>query len=290
MEQKLVREITPLTNGDFFTFFSRKKKEFNFPLHFHEEYELNLILFAKGARRIVGDHISTIDDMELVLLGSNLHHGWFTHNCKSEMIHEITIQFNNEVLNNNFLNKNQSIYLKKLFESCKKGVLFPLEIISSIKDKIFLLKNSHGFSSVLGFMEILHLLSISKYSTLCNEGFGEATQPANSRRIKQIFEYMNQNFSSEISLRALSKLVNMHEASLSRFIKKSTGKNFIECLNEIRIGQSSRLLIKSSQSISEIAYSCGFNNVSYFNRVFKRKKRCTPKEFRENYADIKVYV
>jgi AraC-like DNA-binding protein len=139
-------------------------------------------------------------------------------------------------------------------------------------------------------MEILHLLSLSKYNTLCNEGLGEATQPANSRRIKQVFDYMNQNFSNEMSLGVLAKLVNMHEASLSRFIKKSTGKNFIDCLNEIRIGQSSRLLIESSQSISEIAFSCGFNNVSYFNRIFKRKKSCTPKEFRENYNDIRVYI
>lgn len=290
MNQKIVREITPLTEGDFFTLFSRRKKEFNFPLHFHEEYELNLILFAKGARRIVGDHIGTIEDMELVLVGSNLYHGWFTHQCKSEMIHEITIQFNNEVLNTNFLNKNQSIYLKKLFEDSKKGILFPIECIANIKDKILLLKNTHGFYSVLVFMEILHLLSLSHYNTLCNDGFREDIPTANSRRIKQVFDYMNKNFSNEMSLEELSKLVSMHEASLSRFIKKSTGKNFIDCLNEIRIGQSCRLIIDTSQSISEIAYSCGFNNISYFNRVFKRKKGCTPKEFRENYADIRVYV
>lgn len=285
-----MREITPLTESDFFTLFSRKKKEFDFPLHFHEEYELNLILNAKGAKRIVGDHIGTIDEMELVFVGSDLHHGWFTHECKSEMIHEVTIQFNDEVLNGKFLNKNQSSYLKKLFDDAKKGVLFPVEFVSSIKDKILVLKDTQGFSSVLYFMQILHELSLSKYSTLCNEGFQESAPTANSRRIKQVFDYMNKNFSNDISLKELSTLVNMHEASLSRFIKKRTGKNFIDCLNEIRIGQASRLIIDTTQSISEIAYSCGFNNISYFNRVFKKKKGCTPKEFRENFSGIRVYV
>ncbi|WP_299291603.1 hypothetical protein [uncultured Mucilaginibacter sp.] len=62
MQTNVVREITPLTQSDCFTMFSRVKKRFDFPLHYHEEYELNLILNAKGAKRIVGDHIEMIDD------------------------------------------------------------------------------------------------------------------------------------------------------------------------------------------------------------------------------------
>ena len=63
MSTNIIREITPLTQNDCFTIFSRVKKEFSFPLHYHEELELNLIINAKGARRIVGDHIDTIDDL-----------------------------------------------------------------------------------------------------------------------------------------------------------------------------------------------------------------------------------
>lgn len=290
MPQKIIREITPLTKSDFFTLFSRKKNNFDFPLHFHEEYELNLILHAEGAKRIVGDHIATIDGMELVFVGPNLYHGWFTHECKSEMIHEITIQFNNEVLNENFLNKNQSSRLKKLFEDSKKGVLFPPECILEVKDSILLLRETSGFTSVLAFMQIFHELSLSPYNTLCNEGFHEETPSANSRRIKLVFDFMNKNFASEVTLTDLAELINMHEVSLSRFIKKRTGKKFIDCLNEIRIGQACRMLIDTTQSISEIAYACGFNNASYFNRVFKKQKKSTPNDFRENYSDIRVYV
>ncbi len=290
LNQKIVREITPLTESDFFTLFSRKKTEFDFPLHYHEEYELNLILNAKGARRIIGDHVETIDDSELVFIGPNLYHAWFTHQCKSEEIQEVTIQFNNEILNTQFLSKNQSSYLRKLFEDSKKGILFPTETITDMQNMILTLKDSHGFNSVLNFMQILHLLSLSPYKTLCNEGFHEASLNANSRRIKLVFDYMNKNFRNDISLQDISSLVNMHEVSLSRFIKKRTGKSFVDCLNEIRIGQVSRLIIDTTQSISEIAYSCGFNNISYFNRVFKKKKGCTPKEFRENFTGVRLYV
>ena len=97
-----MREITPLTQNDCFTIFSRVKKEFNFPLHYHDEYELNLILNAKGAKRIVGDHIDEIDDVELVLVGPTLSHAWFTHHCTSGEIKEITIQWHKDLFDEKF--------------------------------------------------------------------------------------------------------------------------------------------------------------------------------------------
>ena len=95
MKNDLLKEITPLTNSDCFTVFSRTKTEFDFPLHYHEEFEINLIINAKGAKRIIGDHIAEIDELELVLVGPNLPHCWTTHQCKNNIISEITIQFHN---------------------------------------------------------------------------------------------------------------------------------------------------------------------------------------------------
>src|ERR1700712_2785821 len=98
-----MREITPLTPSDCFTIFSRVKTKFDFPLHYHEEYELNLIINAKGAKRVVGGSIEVIDDLELVLIGPNLYHAWFTHQAKSEAITEVTIQFHKDLFDDKFL-------------------------------------------------------------------------------------------------------------------------------------------------------------------------------------------
>ena len=70
------------------------------------------------------------------------------------------------------------------------------------------------------------------------------------------------------------------DVAFSRFFKARTGKTFVDTLNEIRLGHASRMLIDTTQSIGEVAYRCGFNNMSNFNRIFKKKKDCTPKEFR----------
>src|SRR5215218_7557469 len=106
MKNQLLREITPLTKNDCFTILSRVKKEFDFPIHYHEEFELNFIQNAKGAKRVIGDHMEDIDDWELVLVGTNLRHGWFTHKCKSKEIKEITIQFHRDLFDEKFLQRN----------------------------------------------------------------------------------------------------------------------------------------------------------------------------------------
>ena len=95
---------------------------------------------------------------------------------------------------------------------------------------------------------------------------------------------MNHNYDRGVTLGEVAKLVNMTDVSFSRFIKKRTGNTFIDTLNEIRLGHASKMLIDTTHSIAEISFNCGFNNISNFNRIFKKKKGCTPKGFRENFA------
>ncbi|RDV14993.1 AraC family transcriptional regulator [Pontibacter diazotrophicus] len=285
------REITPLTQNDCFTVFSRKKKEFKFPLHYHEEYELNLISNAAGAQRVVGDSIEVIDDLELVLVGSNLPHGWFTHQCQSENINEITIQFHRDLFDEKFLRRNQLSFIRTLLERSSKGISFSQETKEAFKPRLEQLAKKSGFDSVLELISILHDLSNSRnMRTLSNSTFTSEQFSYYSRRIEKAFEYMQTYYDKDITLADISKVVNMPEVSFSRFIKKRTGKTFVESLNEIRLGHASRMLIDTTETISEISYKCGFNNLSYFNRVFKREKGSTPKEFRQNYSSSCVII
>ncbi len=291
MHTNVIREITPLTSSDCFTLFSRVKKKFDFPLHYHEEYELNLIVNAKGAKRIVGDHIDLIDDLELVLIGPNQYHAWFTHQCESEEITEVTIQFNKDLFSDNLLKKNQLSFIRNMFERSQRGILFSKSTIQRLKPRIIGLSQKTGFDSVLELFSILHDLSTSRNMQILSDAtFNNEKSHYNSRRIEKAFEYMNANFNREINLAEVAKIANMPEASFSRFIKKRTGITFIDSLNEIRLGHASRMLIDTTQTIAEVAYKCGFNNISHFNRIFKKKKVCTPKEFRENYSGNRIFI
>ncbi|MGN6193777.1 MAG: AraC family transcriptional regulator [Ginsengibacter sp.] len=286
---KLLREITPLTQNDCFSVFSRIKNQFDFPLHFHDEIELNFIKNAAGAKRVIGDHVEEIEDVELVLVGSNLQHGWFTYKCKTRKIQEITIQFHRDLFDEKFLKRNQMNFIKTLFQRASCGVLFSRETALTIMPRINDLTQKQGFDSVLELMSILHDLSISRnFSTLSDASFNKEISSYNSRRIEKIMDYVNNNFGQNITLRDAAKIADMTEVSLSRFFRLRTGKTFVDTLNNIRLSHASRMLIETTQSINEIACKCGFTNMSNFNRVFKKKKNSTPKEFRNSYDSVGV--
>ncbi len=291
MKQDIMREITPLTQSDCFTLFSRVKKKFDFPLHYHEEYELNLILNAGGAKRIVGDHIEVIDEVELVLVGPNLYHAWFTHKCQSEQITELTIQFHKDLFEDRLLRRNQLSFIKTMFDKAQRGILFSRDTIERLQPRLLQLEQKNGFDSVLELFSILHDLSTSRnMRTLSDAGSDNEQFNYNSRRIEKVFEYMNANYSRPITLTEVSKVANMPEASFSRFIKKRIGSTFIDSLNEIRLGHATRMLIDTTHNVAEVAYKCGFNNISNFNRTFKKRKGCTPKEFRGNFSGNRIFI
>lgn len=288
----MLKEITPLTSSDCFTIFTRTKSEFNFPLHYHEELELNLVINAKGARRIVGSVMEEIDDIDLVLVGSNLPHAWKNHKCESKEIHEITVQFHKDLFDEKMLRRNQLHFIREMFERSKCGILFSRETAQALSGRLKDLQTRQGFDSVMELMSILHDLSVSRNARLISDAAFAQIQPShNSRRVERVIEYINQNFDKSVQLSDAAKLANMTKVSFSRFFKAQTGMNFIDSLLEIRLGHASRLLIDTNRSIAEVAYHCGFNNISNFNRLFKKKKGCTPKEFRENYTyEKRVFI
>ncbi|MDB5207475.1 MAG: transcriptional regulator, AraC family [Flavisolibacter sp.] len=294
MNEKLLREITPLTQSDCFTIHSRVKSEFNFPLHYHEEFELNFIQNAKSAKRVIGDHIEEIDDVELVLVGPNLQHGWFNHKCKNTEIKEITVQFHRDLFDERFLHRNQMGFIRTMFERSLRGISFSKETTQAITPRLFGITKKHGFDSVLELMSILHDLSTSRnMRTLSGVSFNNTeTISYNSRRVESIMNYLNNNFDKNITLTEVSKIAAMSDVAFSRFFKMRTGQTFVDTLTEIRLGHASRMLIETTHGITEVAYKCGFNNISNFNRIFKKKKDCTPKEFRQefNASGIRTFI
>lgn len=142
-------------------------------------------------------------------------------------------------------------------------------------------------------MSILHDLSISRdYRILSDSGFSDSEVFSyNSRRIEKVMELIHTSFDKHITLGEAARIANMTESAFSRFFKLRTGMTFIDCVTEVRLGHASRMLISTTSTIAEIAYSCGFNNISNFNRTFRRRKGSTPRELRESYDEgTRVFI
>lgn len=296
MAQKILLEIAPLTAQDSLFIVERHKKEFSYPIHKHNCCELNFIRGGKGVERVVGDSVEKIEDLELVLLTSDLEHVWQQGDCKAEDIQEITIQFELSCLPAELLKKNQFISIAQLIERAKNGVAFSQTCILNIYSLLMmLLREESSFQQMLIFFELIHRLSLDEEMRVLSSGSfsqsnSNSVSPASSRRVQKIKEYTETHYKEEIKLSHLADLIGMTEVGCSRFFKMRTGKTISEFITEVRLGHASRLLVDTTQSIAEVAYSCGFNNLSNFNRLFHKIRGLTPSQFRSTYQKNKILL
>ncbi len=291
MESSVIREITPLMGKDVLYIADRRKKEFTYPIHNHEVYELNFVERAAGVRRIVGDSNEVIGDYDLVLITSpDLEHVWEQNTCVSEDIREVTVQFDID-FNNNIFVRNPFNSMKKMMTEAQKGLAFPMEAIIRVYQMIDTLSSQKdGFYAFTQFLTILYELSKFEARPLASSSFAKVEISSDSRRVQKVKNFIDQNYRDEIRLPQVADIAGMSPSAFSRFFKLHTGRNLSEYVIDLRLGYASRLLVDSTNSVAEIGYSCGFNNLSNFNRIFKKRKGCSPTEFRENYHKTRVIV
>ncbi|HEY3373248.1 MAG TPA: AraC family transcriptional regulator [Prolixibacteraceae bacterium] len=281
------REITPLSQGDCLLVFDRVKSHFDFPIHFHPEFELNFIFNATDAERVVGDHKSYIRQYELVLVGPNVYHGWNDGKCESDLIHEITIQFHRDLIHESLLARNMMKPIKEMLINASGGILFADTTTRLIAPRLQELSQRNGMEAFIELISILHILSVSEHQKLLCQLPLTNSDFANSDRIKKVYQYIELNYQEKIKVEEVAQLLHMTEITLSRLMKQRTGKSFIDFLNDYRIGFATRWLTETNQSVAEIAFRCGFYNISNFNRIFKKNKSCTPGQYRLNFSGIK---
>lgn len=290
--KNIITEITPLKPDDCFYLVDRYKKQFDYPMHIHREMEINFIENCEGARRIVGDSVETLGKYDLVMIGPNLEHVWEQHQCHSDHIREITIQFMPDMLGETFLKKTQLRSISRLIERASYGVAFGLSaILRNYKIIEEITEAQTGFFRVLRFLELFYLLSQEEdCKVLSSTSFSNVENTSDSRRILKVQEYVSKHYAEEIRLETAAEMIYMSPTAFSRFFKLHTGRTFSEYIIEIRLGNASRMLAGTSRPIQEICYECGFNNISNFNRTFKRRRGYTPSEFREFYRKTRVII
>lgn len=275
----IIREITPLAKEDFFVVLYHPNAKFDYPTHYHPEYEINYVENAKG-KRIVGESVSQYNEVDLALIGPNVYHSWQSETGAADLV--VTVQFQQNIFPPGFSDKNILLPIKEMLERSNRGIVFEKRSIQQLAPLIKSLANENGFDSFLQFLNILHKMAVSaNQKILCSQSFSPRLDMFKSRRIATVTKFIGDNFENKIRIDEIGNLIGMTNSSFCHFFKKRTGKSFIDYLNDVRIGHASVQLMETTKSVSEISYGCGFNNISNFNRIFKTKKGLTPGEFRK---------
>lgn len=289
---EIITEVTPLSECDFLYVVDRTKDNLSFPVHRHSEFEINFVENCAGARRIVGDSVETVGDFDLTIVGHGVEHGWEQNECKSNHIREITIQFPVDIFGNEMLRRTQMQPVKVLLENAAKGVSYPVGSIMKVYHHLEeMMSAKSSFHQMMKLIEILHTMAIDPNGRLLSstKHAGKQTTVSNTR-LRKAQEYIAAHYKEDVRLPFLADMAGMSPSSFSRFFKLRTGRSLSDYVIGIRLDAASRELVTTQTPIAEICFNSGFNNVSNFNRIFKKNKGYTPKEFREIYKRNKFLV
>ncbi|MCA0397946.1 MAG: AraC family transcriptional regulator [Bacteroidetes bacterium] len=260
---------------------------FSTEFHFHRECQMVYVVESEG-KRIIGDSVEAFASDELILLGSDIPHVW--HNDKSYF--EKNNQGAHAVSFALFFNPDKLIELLSHFMPVKKietvlktakfGMMFSGQAKQSFKELLIGMIRQNKLNQMISLLKILELLTITKeYILLASRGYVNTYQAKDNDRIDKVFKYVFSNFTREIQLDEVADLINMNKQAFCRYFKSRTQKTFVEFVNDIRISHACKLMHDGGHSIGSIAYDCGFNSLSNFNRFFKEVKRITPREYKK---------
>ena len=259
------------------------KQEFDFPWHYHPEFELTYISNSQGLR-YVGNNIENFYENDLVLLGSNLPHCWINSSDQEEASKAVVIYLNKDLVK--WLCQEQFSGISALFEKSNQGIKFKSSVALKIKPKLYQLLNADPFEKYITLLQILQELSVTtEFNLLSQLGFSYELNYINNERINAVYEFVRNNYHKKISLADIAMHVNMTEEYFSRFFSKSLMKSFFTFLNEYRINRACKLLIETERQVSEICYQVGYESIPFFYRQFKKIKNLPPQSYRSRYLN-----
>lgn len=280
--REIQQEITPVSKDDLFIVLDYEDAKFDYPIHCHSEYEINLVLDTDGTR-VIGNYKEDFAGLDLIMVSPYIPHVW-----KSDKVHNhvVTVQFSNEMLKFPIMNKLQFRHIREFLDRAVPAVRFLVSKDSRIVSRLLDLKNHTGFDSGIEFLSLLNDLAVSEYTILSDSNM--EMRSSKSRRISRVCAYTEENLSKHISISDVANLVNMSESAFSHFFKSHTRISYVSYLNNLRIAKACRLLEGTMLSVSEICYECGFNNKSNFNRIFLKSRGVTPTVYRKYINNILV--
>lgn len=269
--------------------------QFTYPWHIHHEFEILYVIEGSGTR-FVADSIEEFQSGDLVLVGSALPHFWrsdekYLNSGGKLNVKYIVIQFPNDFLKSEIASYPEYHLIGDLLERASRGVWFSVEFTGKISGKIIKVAKSSGFERIILLQELLQTLAkTNDYKLLAGELYQHDTQNFTNFRLTKILQFLNTNYQQKIELESVADIANLHPAAFCRFFKEKTGKSLSEYVSDLRIGYACRLIIEGKLSVSQISYESGFNNLSNFNRTFKKHTGYTPtnyfQEFHKNEMEL----
>lgn len=279
-----LEKITPKRDRSFLLA-ERELPRFDAPWHFHPELELTLIVSSRG-QRFVGDSVEPFREGDLVLLGPNLPHFWHNPEPSSGRLltpaHSVVAQFLPESWGDAFWTMPECARIQRLFSRAARGLKFSGKAAVQTADRLRALGRLPGLPALLELIAILDVLAADRSARpLATLAYAPNLQSRTNQRLGRVYEYLIGHFCEPITLAQIARVAAMTPPGVSRYFRRTTGRNVSVFLNELRIDHAAQLLADTDRSVADIALSSGFPTLSNFNRRFRGRLQLTPREYRQ---------
>lgn len=249
--------------------------------HFHPEYEIVYVEGGSGTRH-VGQHLSNYIDSDLIFIGPDVPHLNFDYGLKTE-ISQIVVQLKEDFLGERFLQAPELSAIKTLFEKAKFGLSFTGETKLRLAEKLKQMPSLDHFQQLISLLEIFQIMATSKDVVQLNDHANSHNQlQKDKERMSVIYGYVDANYHLRPDVNHVAKEVHMTTAAFCRYFKKQTGMTFTDFVNHCRINQAKNLLLQD-KSVGEACFATGFEQLSYFNKVFRKINGENPRDFKKRY-------
>lgn len=262
----------------------RKMPFFTYPWHFHREIEILYIMEGSG-NSFVADHIEAFGPGDLTMMGSNLPHFWrsdpkYHTNSAFGKMHYIVIQFPGDLFNDSLFQYPEFHILQELFLRSSQGIRFFKPFARKVHNQIIRMAKSSGFERIVRLLQLLHeLAQTDQYRLLAGELYQKNQEHLADVRLTKVLHYLTTNYQRRIDLETVSEIAHLHPSAFCRYFREKTGKTLSAYLNDMRISYACKLILEGQLNVSQICFECGFNNISNFNRAFKKYTGLTPTDY-----------
>jgi AraC-like DNA-binding protein len=250
--------------------------------HFHPEYEIVYVEADSGTRHI-GDHISTYNDSDLVLIGPNIPHLNFDYGVQTRC-EQVVVQLKEDFLGEGGLAIPELKAIGGLFEKARSGIAFFGKTKEEVGGQLKQLTGLNNFDQLLLLLRIFQQLALSdEYTVLNTEPLTRLRLQKEKDRMQAVYQYLEQNYQHQVSVHEVAALTHLSTPAFCRYFKKNTRLTFTDFVNQFRISQSKKVLLQQ-KTVTEACYDSGFDSLSYFNKTFKKLTGENPSQFRKRHG------
>ena len=260
-------------------------------LHRHREVQIEWVVEGSGML-LAGNYMQRFEAGDVYIIGANQSHIFKSDEVyfnpeEKKQIHSISVFFDPNHLSANILSLPEMAVIRKFVDGLHNGFQIPESSAEIIKKTISGIKQNTESLRVASFITLLHQFSIiSNMKPLATNNSEQIISDVEGIRMDQIFQYLVTNYKNHISLAEISGIASLTPQAFCRYFKKHTDKTFVSFLNEVRVNEACKMIVSGKfDSFSDVSYQTGFDNVTNFNRVFKKSIGKSPREYQKDFFE-----